>query len=158
MHNIEIISYLPEHQPHFERLNRAWIEQYFWMEDLDRYVLTQPEEAIISKGGTIFMAICDGAIAGTVALKKVDDTTFEFTKMAVDEAFQRRGIAAALSKAALQKASELGAEKVILFSQTQLAPAILLYEKLGFIKVPLEPGIYSRADIKMEIRLDKIPL
>lgn len=156
---IEIIDYQPGHQPYFESLNRAWIEKYFWLEDLDRHVLAQPEEVIIKPGGAIFMALYEGAIAGTVALKKVDDRTFEFTKMAVGEAYQRKGIAEALSKAALHKAQALGAERVILYSQTQLAPAILLYQKLGFTEVPLEAGTYSRANIKMELTLpyNKMP-
>jgi len=156
MNPITIVDYLPEHQPFFESLNRAWIEKHFWLEDLDRYVLQQPEEAILQKGGAILMALYDGAVAGTVALKKGDAETFEFTKMAVDEAFQRRGIAEALSKAALKKAVELGATKVVLYSQTSLAPAIQLYRKLGFKEVPLEPGVYARADIKMEIALDTL--
>ena len=66
---------------------------------------------------------------------------------------RRRGIAEALSGAALGRAKALGATKVILYSQTELAPAILLYQKLGFKEVPLEPGVYQRANIKMEIQL-----
>src|SRR5918993_257157 len=116
MDKIEIIDYRPEHQPYFESLNRAWIEKYFWMEERDKYALQQPEETIISKGGAVLMATCNGEIAGTVALKKVNDDVYEFTKMAVDERFRRRGIAEALSYASFDKARELGAEKVILYS------------------------------------------
>jgi GNAT superfamily N-acetyltransferase len=153
MSEIIIREYEPHDQPHFERLNRGWIEKHFWLEDIDRYVLTHPEEAIIGKGGAIFMALCDGEVAGTVALKKADEGIYEFTKMAVDESYQRKGIAEKLSHAAFDKARKLGAEKVILYSQTGLQPAIRLYEKLGFRQVHLEPGIYQRADIKMEIEL-----
>jgi ribosomal protein S18 acetylase RimI-like enzyme len=70
--------------------------------------------------------------------------------MAVDEIYRRKGIAEALSYAALHKARELGATSVILYSQTGLVPAITLYKKLGFREVPLEKGIYARSDIKME--------
>src|SRR5687767_8696740 len=96
---IQIVDYRKEHQPYFEKFNRAWIEKYFWLEDLDRYVLTHPEEAIIQPGGAVFMALYDGVPAGTVALKKVNHETYEFTKMAVDEPFRRKGIAEALSHA-----------------------------------------------------------
>jgi ribosomal protein S18 acetylase RimI-like enzyme len=148
-----IVAYRAEHQPHFERLNKAWIERYFVLEDIDRFVLGQPEEAILAQGGAILMALLDGVVAGTVALKKVDDRVYEFTKMAVDETFRRKGIAEALSYAAMEKARELGAEKIILYSQTSLEPAIALYRKLGFREVPLEPGTYQRANIKMEFPL-----
>jgi ribosomal protein S18 acetylase RimI-like enzyme len=155
---IKIVDYKPEHQPYFEKFNRTWIEKYFWLEDIDRYVLTQPEEAILSKGGAILMALYNNAVAGTVALKKVDEKVYEFTKMAVDEAFQRKGIAEALSHAAFEKAKQLGGEKVVLYSQTSLEAAIHLYRKLGFEEVPLEAGVYKRADIKMAINLSAITI
>jgi len=156
MQPIKIIDYKPEHQAHFERLNRAWIEKHFYIEESDKYVLTQPEEAIISKGGAILMALYNNEIAGTVGLKKVNKTVFEFTKMAVDETFQRKGIAEVLSYASFEKAKELGAERVILYSQTGLKPAITLYRKLGFKEVPLTEAGYERSDIKMEIDLATI--
>jgi ribosomal protein S18 acetylase RimI-like enzyme len=156
MDSLQILSYLPEHQPWFESLNRAWIEKFFWLEDIDRYVLQNPEEAILKKGGAIFMASYDGQIAGTVALRKLDDEVYEFTKMAVDENFRRKGIAEALSYAAFEKAKSLGATKVILYSQTGLKAAIQLYKKLGFVEVAIENGIYKRSDIKMEIEFSTI--
>lgn len=156
MNNISIIDYAPEHQPCFEQFNRNWIEKFFWLEDIDRFVLQNPQEAILDKGGCILMASFEGKIAGTVALKKINDQVYEFTKMAVDDAYRRRGIAEALSYAALDKARKLGAVKVILYSQTGLVPAITLYKKLGFREVPLEKGIYARSDIKMEFDLINI--
>jgi ribosomal protein S18 acetylase RimI-like enzyme len=153
MNDITILDYKAEHQPFFEKFNRDWIEKYFWLEELDLFVLQHPQEAILDQGGAILMAAYCAKIAGTVALKKVDDTIFEFTKMAVDEAFRRRGIAEALSYAAFDKAKAMGAKKVILYSQTGLVPAITMYKKLGFVEVPLEKGIYARSDIKMEIDL-----
>lgn len=149
MNPIAIIDYRAEHQPYFEQFNRAWIERHFWLEDLDRYVLQHPEEAILAKGGCILMATYNGQVAGTVALKLNAEGVYEFTKMAVTESFRRKGIAEALSHAALDRARQLGARQVILYSQTALAPAIALYRKLGFAEVPLEPGVYARADIKM---------
>lgn len=150
---IQIVDYRPEHQPYFEKFNRAWIEKHFWLEDLDRYVLGNPEEAIIKPGGAVLMALYDGIVAGTVALKKIDAATYEFTKMAVAESFRRKGIAEALSYAAFEKGRKMGAGKIILYSQTGLEPAILLYRKLGFKEVPLDNVLYKRSNIKMEIEL-----
>jgi N-acetylglutamate synthase-like GNAT family acetyltransferase len=64
-------------------------------------VLQHPDEAILDKGGYIFMALLNGEVAGIVALKKVDHTIYELTKMAVDENHQRRGVAMAISYAAI---------------------------------------------------------
>jgi ribosomal protein S18 acetylase RimI-like enzyme len=153
---IQILEFQPEHQPYFEKFNKAWIEKYFWLEEIDKYVLENPQEAIIDEGGAILMAAWNREIAGTVAVKRVDDEVYEFTKMAVDKNFQRKGIAEALSYASFDKAKALGAAKVILYSQTGLVAAIKLYRKLGFIEVPLGTGVYKRSDIKMEIDLNNI--
>jgi len=150
---ISIVPYEAKYQPWFERFNRQWIEAWFTMEPLDEYVLTNPDEAILKDGGAILMALYDGVPAGTVGLRKVADRVYEFTKMAVDENFRRRGIAEAISYASLEKAKELGAVKVILYSNTKNAGAIKLYEKIGFTHLPVEPGVYERANVKMEISI-----
>jgi ribosomal protein S18 acetylase RimI-like enzyme len=90
------------------------------------------------------MALYEGEVAGTVGLRKVTDTVYEFTKMAVDGNFRRRGIAEAISYASFEKAKELGAEKVILYSNTKNAGAIKLYEKIGFVHLQPEK-VYMNA-------------
>ncbi len=156
MNPIHILNYEPHHQPYFERFNRNWIERYFVMEPVDEYVLTNPQEALLDRGGAILMAAFNGVIGGTVALRKLDDVTYEFTKMAVADNFQRKGIAEALSYTSFAKAKELGAHKIILYSNSQLKPAISLYEKLGFKHLPIGIGEYKRSDVKMEIDILKI--
>ena len=149
---IEIISYQPEHQPWFEKLNRDWIEKYFWMEPIDFEVLQHPEEHIVKKGGTIFMGIFNKEIAGTAAVKFVEPGTYEFTKMAVDEKYQGRKIGKAIAEAAIEWSKKSGAKKIILYSNTKLETAIAMYRKLGFKEIPLD-GPYKRSDIKMELAL-----
>lgn len=151
---ISIIDYKAEHQPYFEKFNRAWIEALFEMEPVDEWVLTNPDKAILETGGAILMALYDGVIAGTVGLRKVDEDSYEFTKMAVDENFRRKGIAEAISYASFKKAKELGAKKVILYSNTKNAGAIKLYEKIGFQHVAVEQGVYKRANVKMIIDIE----
>jgi ribosomal protein S18 acetylase RimI-like enzyme len=153
---IHIIPYRPEHQPYFEKFNRAWIEAWFTMEPLDEWVLTNPGEAILKDGGEILMACYNGEIAGTVALRKLSDGVFEFTKMAVGENFRRKGIAEALTYASFDKAKELGATKVVLYSNTKNAAAVKLYEKIGFKHLPVKNDVYARANVKMEIVLKDI--
>lgn len=150
---IHIINYQTELQPDFERLNRLWIEDGFGaLEEVDIQTLTNPEKYILQTGGAILFAKQADFIAGTVALKKVDDTTYELTKMAVDERARGNGFGTQLIKAALEKAREMGARRVILYSNTNYnVKAVPLYRKLGFLEVDLERGVYKRANIKMEI-------
>jgi ribosomal protein S18 acetylase RimI-like enzyme len=156
MEPIKIVDYQPYHQPWFEAFNRAWIEKLFVMEPVDEWILTNPGKAILETGGAILMAEYNGILAGTVALRKVDDKTYEFAKMAVDENFRRLGIAEALSYSSFEKAKELGATAVILYSNTKNAEAIKLYEKIGFHHVPVEPGVYERANVKMVIDIPEV--
>lgn len=149
---LTILEYKPEYQPWFEKFNRDWIEKHFWMEPIDVAVLQNPDEHILKKGGSILMASCDKEMAGTVALKYVEPGVYEFTKMAVDEKFRGQHIGLLLSEAAIIKARQLGAHKIILYSNTILAPAISLYRKLGFKEVPVD-AVYKRSDIKMELIL-----
>lgn len=154
MGEIKIVEYRPEHQPYFEKFNRVWIEELFEMEPVDEWVLTNPEKAILEPGGAILMAEYDGVPAGTVGLRKFDEHTYEFTKMAVDNAFRRKGIAEAISYASFIKAKELGAKQVILYSNKLNAGAVKLYEKIGFQHVEVENDVYKRANVKMVIDME----
>src|ERR1044071_7440390 len=132
MSAIKIVDYRPEHQPWFEDFNRKWIEAMFEMEPMDEWVLKNPEEAILKPGGAIIMATYNGEPAGTVALRKIDEFTYEFSKMAVGENFRRRGIAEAICYASFRKAAALRAKTIILYSNRRNEGAIQLYEKTGF--------------------------
>lgn len=150
--DVKIVSYKPEHQPAFESLNRAWIEKYFWIEPIDLEVLQHPDQKILEAGGEILLAVVENQAVGVVALKRVDKTIFEFTKMAVDERHQGRKIGEQLAVGAIAKARKKNATKIILYSNTKLVAAINLYRKLGFEEVALD-GPYKRSDIKMELIL-----
>ena len=155
MNPLMIVDYEEKHQPYFEKFNRAWIEELFEMEPVDEWVLTNPGKAILETGGAILMALYLDQPAGTVGLRKVDDKTFEFTKMAVDLQHRRKGIAEALTIASFKKARQLGAEKLILYSNRKNEAAIKLYEKLGFHHLDVEPGVYQRANVKMELGVEE---
>ncbi len=149
---IEILTYQPEHQPWFEKLNRDWIEKYFWMEPVDFEVLQHPDEHIINYGGTIFIGTYNKEIAGTAAVKFIEPGTLEFTKMAVDEKFQGKKLGKAIAESAIKWSKDSGAKRVILYSNKKLETAIAMYRKLGFKEIPLD-GPYKRSDIKMELIL-----
>ncbi len=151
---IHILEYHPSYQPHFERLNKVWIEKYFRLEPIDIEVLEHPEPHIIDPGGQIIFAAIRQRIVGTVAIKKVDDHTVEMTKMAVDEAYQGRKIGWVLGQAIIETARKMGFSKMVLYSNTMLTPAIQLYRKMGFKEVDVEAGKYDRCDIQMELDLE----
>jgi len=148
---LQIIDYRPEFQPYFETFNKQWLEEYFTVEPLDKWVLEQPEDAIIKNGGKIYFLTSDDKVMGTVALRFIEEGVFELTKMAVDKSFRGGGAGQFLCQAGIDKAREMGVQKLILFSNRVLKNAIHIYHKLGFTEIPVEPGTYGRADIMMEI-------
>lgn len=151
---IMIRDFRAEDQPVFEKLNRAWIEQFFTMEEIDKQVLSHPEEFILKEGGVILMAYWNHDVAGTLALRKMKSGEYELTKMAVDPAFRGRGIGEALIVALTERARKMGLKQVILYSNTVLEPAIRLYRRMGFQETELEPGNYERSNIKMRMEIE----
>lgn len=151
--SVEIVEYQPEYARYFEQYNREWIEENYVLEELDIYLLQHPEESILKDGGEIFFARHNGDIIGTVAMKKKSEEEYELSKMAVRSNARGIGAGNLLCKAVIQKATERGAKKVFLYSNTLQSTAIKLYRKLGFIEIPVEAGVYERANIKMELLL-----
>jgi ribosomal protein S18 acetylase RimI-like enzyme len=147
---VEIIPFSTAFAAAIKTLNVEWLKKYFKVEPKDEIVLSDPQGQIIDKGGMIFYAKYNNAIVGTVSLIKIDNTTFELSKMAVTGSVQGMGVGKKLILHCLAVVDAKKIEKLILYSNKKLLPAIHLYEKFGFIEVPLEGGVYERADIKME--------
>lgn len=147
---VEVIPFSAALKEPIKTLNLEWLQKYFKVEPKDEIVLSDPQGQIIDKGGMIFYAKYNDAIIGTVSLIKIDSTTFELSKMAVTDGVQGLGVGKKLMLHCLAVAEEKGIEKLILYSNRKLLSAIHLYEKFGFVEVPLEDGVYERADIKME--------
>lgn len=152
-HLPQIVDYRPEYAADFKRLNVAWISRYFTVEPHDVEQLEHPDQHILNDGGQVLLARLGNQIVGTAALVYVAPGVFELAKMSVDDAFQGQKIGLLLGEAALARARSLGAHEVWLESNRRLAPALNLYQKLGFVEVPLVPTPYARADIRMTLAL-----
>ncbi len=150
---IEIIPYSPELKEHLKTLNYEWLEEYFHIEEGDRLSLSNPQEYILDKGGFIFFAKKGEEIIGTASLLKKTGPIFELGKMAVAKNARGLGVGKLLMDHCLEFAKQKQIEKLILYSNTILAPAIHLYRKYGFVEIELERGVYERGNIKMEKRL-----
>jgi DNA-binding MarR family transcriptional regulator len=140
--------------PVFHDINAEWIETMFTLEATDRDVLTNPRERIIAPGGAILFVEVPGAgIVGTCALQKTGEGQFELTKMGVTAAARGRKAGEFLLGAMIARAQALGAETLYLLTSRKCAPAIHLYEKLGFehdADIMARFGArYARCDVAM---------
>jgi N-acetylglutamate synthase-like GNAT family acetyltransferase len=150
---IEIIPYSEANKNYVKALNVEWLTKYFSVEPKDELQLSNPQREIIDKGGMIFYAKYNNEIVGTATLMKIDEATFELSKMAVTEAIQGKGIGKALLEHCLQVAKQNHIQKLILYSNTKLETAIAIYRKYGFKEVAFDATHYKRANIKMELSL-----
>lgn len=150
---IEIITYNPDFKTNFIALNKAWLEEYFVVEPHDNDVFQNIETIVLQAGGEIFFCLINGEVAGTVAMQKVDDTTFELAKLAVDKKFQGQKLSNRLMDACIAFAKSKKATKIMLLSNRRLETALNLYLKYGFIEVPMKENDYARANIQMELNL-----
>ena len=92
---------------------------------------------LASPGTTLFVARVDGTVAGmlTLALFRIPTGLRAMIEdVVVDERQRGRGVAAALTQAALERARTAGARTVDLTSRPSRVAANKLYQKLGFVQ------------------------
>ena len=141
----------------FYRINAEWIDTMYRLEQTDIDVLRNPRERIIEGGGDIlFVEDPKLGIVGTCALHKTGEHEFELTKMGVLESARGKKAGEFLLHAIIARAYAMGCDRLYLLSNAKSAPAIHLYEKLGFIH---DAGImeefgkrYERCDVAMLYR------
>jgi ribosomal protein S18 acetylase RimI-like enzyme len=149
-----LVRYREEFREAFDRLNREWIETYFVLETADRELLGDPQGKILDQGGQIFFVLDRGEVQGTCAVLRHTPDECEIAKMAVAPAARGRGYGDLLMDACLTFAREIHSQRIVIVSNTVLAPAIRLYQKHGFVEVPLaSDGRYRRANIRLELEL-----
>lgn len=139
----------------FERLNRQWLEKYFVVEDFDLNIFSDPFKRVIEPGGGIYFACQGSKVVGTCAFYNNDDGA-EISKMAVDETCQGQGVGEKLLQHTLQQIRQRYGDnkRIYLITNSQLIPAIRLYEKVGFVITSREPHpIYKRGDVFMELQI-----
>lgn len=151
---VQILPWAPERARAFHDINIAWIEQMFAVEAHDRDVLEDPQKFIIDRGGDIlFAALPDLGIVGACALMPTDDGAVELTKMGVFESARGRKVGEALLAAVLERARAFDGRTLFLLTNHKCAPAIHLYQKLGFRhdgEIMARYGAsYERCDVAM---------
>jgi ribosomal protein S18 acetylase RimI-like enzyme len=149
----KIVNYQPEYKYAFKALNIAWLEKYFYVEDYDNQVLSNPEKYILEKDGTIYFLLEDEIPVGTLALMINELKELELTKMGMHESAKGKGYGNELIKHCIEQAKLTNYKELYLYSNTSLRPAIHLYKKYGFEEIPLVSSEYERCNIKMKLNL-----
>ena len=151
---ISIREFTPGDEAAFRRLNEEWIVRYFTLEPKDQATLNNPRHYILDRGGRIFFAVRNGETVGCCALVAGEPGEYEVAKMAVTEQLRGAGIGRRLLAKVIAEARASGATRLYLETNSQMAPAVHLYESLGFRHLPPErvvPSDYARSNVQMEL-------
>ena len=92
---------------------------------------------VMDGDGAFLVAYLDDVAVGCGALRRLDPATAEIKRMYVDPSVRGRGIGRALVEALEREARLLSVTRIVLETGTRLAPAIKLYEAMGFARIPL---------------------
>ena len=153
---IKVVPYDIRLKSDFEKLNRAWIEEYFKMEHEDLLILQDPETHVLQKNGEIFFAVSDQEVIGTAAMISFADGVYELSKMSVKKNFQGKGIGKLLLNRCINFAKEQNANAIFLLTNDILKPALNLYLSCGFVKDRYDDQRYERGNTKMTLTLGDI--
>ena len=108
--------------------------------------------------GSLLLATLNNQPAGCIALKGHDATTGELKRLYIRPTFRGRKIGVQLVDAVIEKARDMGYQRLILDSHISMKSAHAIYESAGFRKVETPsdfPEDLKPIVVFMEMNLDK---
>lgn len=103
--------------------------------------------------GRLYLAYCDGELAGCIALRRLDSQNCEMKRLYVRPAFRGKHIGALLVEKIIEDAREIGYSHMLLDTLSFLQSAIHMYKKFGFNETekyndsPMDTSIYMKLDL-----------
>jgi len=108
-------------------------------QSFDEELATLPGEYDAPRGA-LLLALVDGAVAGCVALRPLDDVDYpnacEMKRLYVRQAFRGSGLGRQLAEAIMDEARANGYDRVLLDTLDDMEAARALYDDLGFSEIP----------------------
>ncbi len=145
---VRILDYKPSLKAHFYSLAGPGLTDVVngQLEEEDLETLHNPDEAYIKHGGFLFYAMYNEQVVGCLALKRMDEDTFEFAKLYINPTYRNLGIATKLIERCISRCKENHVSELWLQSPTSMQEAHKLYYKLGFIdkKAPSQMLVMER--------------
>lgn len=100
-------------------------------------------DVVDDENSLYLVAEADGVLAGLAGATNAAGEG-NVNNVAVAEPFRGKGIATALMQELLRRGAERGMEAFTLEVRVSNAPAVHLYEKLGFVSEGIRPGFYEK--------------
>jgi putative acetyltransferase len=86
----------------------------------------------VAPGGALALARVDGAAAGCVALRRIDEARCEFKRLYVRSAFRGRGVGRVLLDWVIAQAREAGYREMVGDTMPVMEQALAMYDRYGF--------------------------
>ena len=103
--------------------------------------------------GRLYLAYCNGEVAGCIGLKNIDKKNCEMKRLYVKPQFRGKNIGKLLVQKIITEAKEIGYSHMLLDTLPFLEKAIYLYKQFGFYTIdsynnsPMSTSIYMRLDL-----------
>jgi putative acetyltransferase len=107
------------------------------------------DEEVAAGEGAFLVAYLDNVAVGCGAVRQLDEATAELKRMYVDPSVRSQGIGRALVEALEHEARLIGVTRIVLETGTRLAPAMKLYEAMGYARIPLFGEYLSSPDTSL---------
>jgi DNA-binding MarR family transcriptional regulator/GNAT superfamily N-acetyltransferase len=154
---VQVFDYKPSLKKYFYELAGNWLLEVLngKLEEEDKFTLNNPDQAYLPEGGFVFYAMHNKKCVGCVALKRLDDYTFEFAKLFIDKETRNLGIATKLIERCITRCKENAGKQLWLQTTIRMPEAHKLYYKLGFDdrKAPKQMTVLKRTEKIMVINL-----
>lgn len=152
---MKIIEYQEKYKAYFIQFNRDWIiDNFGYLESEDIDTFNHIEESL-KKGGMIYFALEDEQVLATCMVKPLDeDGTWEVCKLGSNKHIPHKGAGSAVFKEAMTWATNHGARRLFILSNSKLKAALHIYRKFGFYEIKLDDYEYDRGDIAFEYIVD----
>lgn len=157
LQTVQVLDYKPSLKKYFYALAGNWLLEVLdgKLEEEDKFTLINPDQAYLLEGGFVFYALHNKKIVGCVALKRLDENSFEFAKLFIDKGTRNLGIATKLIERCITRCKENAAKQLWLQTTMRMPEAHKLYYKIGFNdkKAPKQMTVLKRTEKIMVIEL-----
>ena len=156
MDAVVVVDYKPGLNKHFHELAGPWLTEELngKLKEEDGIALPNPNEKHFTEGGFLFYAKYKEQIVGFVALKRLDDNTFEFSNLYIQPNYRNLRIENSLIERCISRCIENEANELWLQTSIRKTEAQLVYDALGFLDKAPHPGMKLQEQTKKAMCLE----
>ncbi len=152
---MRVVPYDVRFKQDFIDMNLAWISEMFEVEPEDIRDFESVDNRI-DAGAQIFFALDDDdTVMSCCMIAPLMGGEWEIMKFATKPEYAGRGIGRAVLSSCIDYARSVGAESIIIVSNTICVQAIHLYRDMGFTEISVDPERFpfNRLNIALELVL-----